>query len=469
MINKLRSIVKTSKVLSDKESLFNASYDNTRFSFLPEVVVKIKEEDDIASVLKFAYANDIAITPRGAGTGCCGGALPIKGGMVLDFGEYDKISIDPLSKVANVQAGAITANVNKRANECGLFYPPDPSSDKYSTIGGNIACNAGGLRACKYFTTRDYLLSATAFLANGERLELSLDLKKCAIGYNLRDLLVGSEGTLAVISRVSLRLLDLPKFRLACLGTFKTQDEAFDSINEILKSHLKPSIFEFMDAQSYYAGQKYMGKSDCNSETCSVLLEFDGNDKRDIDGSFEELKALDCGQNFVFAKDENESQALWQLRKICSQASYLYADTKLNQDIVLPFDRAKDFFIEFKAKCKQGGFYSPTFGHCGDGNYHIHIMYDSKNSSQEQRAKALMSSIIERVVELGGAISGEHAIGLSKLKYMHLQHSKATLSLMKSIKNTLDPKDILNSQKVLGNFDLYQHTPLKSLKTPWDK
>ncbi len=468
MWDKLASILKSSEVLTDKESLFAASFDNTRFSFLPDVLVKIKEEDDIASVLKFAHENNIPVTPRGSGTGCCGAALPIFGGIVLDFSAYNKIEIDAVSKLANVQAGAITAKVNEAAMEQNLFYPPDPSSDKFSSIGGNIACNAGGLRACKYSTTRDYLLSATAFLANGEKVELSLDLKKCAIGYNLRDLLVGSEGTLAVISRASLRLLDLPAYRLACVGNFHSQDEAFEAIKLILKSSLMPSIFEFMDAESFYAGQKYLSEEACENGTCSVLLEFDGHSQEEIAKSFSILKNLNCG-NFLFAKDEEESQKLWAMRKICSQASYLYADTKLNQDIVLPFSAVKDFFKEFKAKCKDEGFFSPTFGHCGDGNYHIHIMYNSKDSPQESRAKALMDYFVKLVVKLGGAISGEHGIGLSKLKYMYLQHSHANIALMKSIKNTLDPKHILNAQKVLGNFDLYKHQSLKSLKTPWDK
>lgn len=465
----LKKLAKKSQVKTDKKSLFEASYDNTKRSFLPDAVVFVKDAEEVGKILKLANKHKVPITPRGAGTGCSGGALPYFGGVVLDFSKFDKITIDPLTKTATVQSGAINWNVNEHAKKFGLFYPPDPSSTKYSTIGGNIACNAGGLRACKYGTTRDNLMSAEGYLPNGDFVKFGLPLKKFSTGYNLKDLLLCSEGTLAVITKATLKLKDLPKEKLACLSFFDSDEIAFKCIERILTSPLNPSIFEFMDAESVSAADIYEGKKVFDTKRAAILMEFEGDSIADIKKSFAILKGIAGCQNFKFAKNANESEKLWQLRRDCSQASYIYGNFKLNQDIVLAANSVAKYFKKFKATCKKEGFASPTFGHAGDGNYHLHIMCNANDPIRKQRAKELMQSFIAYCVKLGGAVSGEHGLGLLKAKYLPLQHTQAEIDAMKSLKKAFDKNNILNAGKVLGLKKLSNCEPIIGLKLPWEK
>jgi len=465
-LKKLLSKIKYSKVLLDEKSLFKASIDNSRFSFLPEAVVKIKNENDVGIVLKLANETKTNVTVRGAGTGCCAGCVPQSGGWVIDLSEFNDIKIDTVSRCAHVQAGAITYDIYSSAKKENLFYPPDPSSHKFSTIGGNIACDAGGLRACKYGTTRDYVMALSCFLPTGEKVNWSLPLKKFTAGLNLRDLLVSSEGTLGVITKASLKLLPLPEMARACAAMFPSDSSAIRAVEEILKSTLNPSVLEFLDTESLSAATKY--KNMKMKKAAMLLMEFDGSFS-DIKKSFAKIKTLKCGKYFQFSKNEKESEKLWEMRRICSQASYMYGDIKLNQDIVLPSTKVSDFFDFFKSLCKDNNLYSPTFGHAGDGNYHLHIMYFGKDKKTKILANKAMEKSITYAIKLGGAISGEHGIGLLKLKYMKLQHTDTELSAMRKIKQTLDPNNILNAQKVLGDFDIYKLEPLKNVILPWDK
>jgi len=465
-LKKLLSKIKHSKVLLDEDSLFKASIDNARFSFLPEAVIKIQDENDVGLVLKLANETKTNVTIRGAGTGCCAGCVPQNGGWVIDLSEFNKIEIDKTSRCAHVKAGAITYDIFCAAKKENLFYPPDPSSHKFCTIGGNIACDAGGLRACKYGTTRDYIMALTCFLPTGEKVNWSLPLKKFTAGLNLRDMFVSSEGTLGVIVKATLKLLPLPENARACAAYFSSDSTALSAIEEILKSTLNPSVLEFLDEESLSAASKY--KNLKMKKAAMLLMEFDGS-LSDIKNSFAKLKSLKCGKEFQFSKTEKESEKLWEMRRICSQASYMYGDTKLNQDIVLPSEKVSCFFDFFKNLCKEKNLYSPTFGHAGDGNYHLHIMYFAKDKKAKMLANKAMEKSIVYAIKLGGAISGEHGIGLLKLKYMSHQHSPSELSTMKKIKRTLDPNNVLNAQKVLGNFDIYKFEPLKNIILPWDK
>lgn len=463
-LSKIRA--KNVEVAEDESSLFRASLDHTRFSVLPAFVAYAKSVEDVQNVLRVANEERVGVSVRGAGSGCAGGCVPIDNGIVLDLSKLNKIEIDSLSRIATVGAGAITADIDKRANEFGLFYAPDPSSHKYSTIGGNIACNAGGLRALKYGVTRDNVVSLTAVSATGEIVNCARPLKKFSAGLNLRDLFIGSEGLLGVVVEAKLKLLPLPETKRAVAIFFKSDFDAFEGVGKIMQAKLSPCVLEFMDCETVGCVVQKAPELNIPKGSAVILTEFDGSAK-EVEASVEKCaKLFDCVR---VSKTEEESNTLWNIRRYASSAMYLLADTKISQDIVLPFDALEIFFTFFKNLGASLGLATPVFGHSGDGNYHIHFMFNGGNLQARANAQKAMQESIEKVISLGGAVSGEHGIGFVKAKYMKLQHSQFELELMRNIKKVFDPNNILNNSKVLYVSDMYEKLlPLKNVKLPWD-
>lgn len=458
------------KVLEDTDSCFRASLDNLRLSSRPQAVIAATEASDVGVVLKLATKHAIPVTSRGAGTSATGSAVPIKGGWVLDLSALNQVDIDPVARIASVGAGVVTADLQTQVEALGLFFPPDPSSKKYSTIGGNIACNAGGMRCVKYGVTRDYVLGLEGFLADGSPFKFGLPLKKYVSGLNLRDLLIGSEGTLGVITSAHLKLIPKPEKRWTGMFAFKSEAAALKAVVALFKAGVNPSILEFLDRQSVACAEHYTGKPIFAGQARSsiLLIELDG---KTAEVREQRKRLLDFMEGKAVAKREARSEAqaeqLWQVRRTCSQSMFSIADTKLNEDVVVPLEKQAELIRYTIALKKEIGLATPTFGHAGDGNLHVHIMYNRNSPEDAQKAKAGIQKLMQKVVDLGGVITGEHGIGLAKAPFMSMQHSKAEIAAMRNVKKALDPLGILNPGKIFEAFEVWDHE-LVDVKLPWD-
>jgi len=458
------------RVSTDEASCFAASLDNLRLSFAPDAVVKAREAYDVGVVLKLANEFKIPVTARGAGSSATGSAVPLKGGWALDLSELNSVKIDAVARIATVGAGAVTAEFQSKAEALGLFFPPDPSSKKYSTIGGNIACNAGGMRCVKYGVTRDYVLGLEGFLADGSPFKFGLPLKKYVSGLNLRDLLIGSEGTLGVVTSAAIKLIPKPEKRWTGMFAFKSEAAALKAVVALFKAGHNPSIMEFLDRQSVGCAENYTGKPifEGNSGASILLIELDGSPaelrkQRSALLDFMAARALAYRE----AKTEVAAEKLWQVRRTCSQSMFSLADTKLNEDVVVPLSKQAELIRYTLQLKKEIGLATPTFGHAGDGNLHVHIMYNRSSKADAKKAKAGIKKLMQKVVDLGGVITGEHGIGLAKAPFMSMQHSAAEIAAMRSVKNALDPKGILNPGKIFEPFEVWEHEPVE-VSLPWD-
>lgn len=458
------------RVLVDDKSRFAASIDNLRLSFLPDAVVRVQAADEVGEVLKLAHKYNVPVTARGAGSSATGSAVPLKGGWALDLSELDSIEIDSGSRMATVGAGVITADLQNEAKARGLFYPPDPSSKSYSTIGGNIACNAGGMRCVKYGVTRDYVFGLYGFFADGSPFELGLPLKKYVSGLNLRDLLIGSEGTLGIITSATLKLIPMPENRWTCMFAFKSETSALKAVTALFDEGHNPSILEFLDRQSVTCAENYTGKpvfKEC-PRSALLLIEVDGS-ASEVRTQRKQLMEFMENRAIMYreARTEAKAEAIWQVRRTCSQSMYSIADTKLNEDIVVPINKQAELIRYTAALKKEIGLATPTFGHAGDGNLHVHIMYNRSKAEEIERAKNGIQKLMQKVIDLGGVITGEHGIGLAKAPFLKMQHNKAEISAMRAVKHALDPKGILNPGKILEPFEVWEHAPV-DVKLPWD-
>ena len=458
------------RVLVDDASRFAASIDNLRLSFLPDAVIRVRAADEVGQVLKLAHKYTVPVTARGAGSSTTGASVPLKGGWALDLSGLDSIEIDAVSRMANVGAGVVTARLQDEVEAKGLFYPPDPSSKGYCTIGGNIACNAGGMRCVKYGVTRDYVLGLEGFFADGSPFKLGLPLRKYVSGLNLRDLLIGSEGMLGIVTSATLKLVPKPEKRWTCMFAFKSEKAALKTVAALFDEGHNPSILEFLDRQSVTCAERLTGKpvfAEC-PRSALLLIEVDGS-RSDVRAQRKGLLEF-MEQRTVMhreARTEAKAEAIWQVRRTCSQSMYSIADTKLNEDIVVPIHKQAELIDYTIALKEEIGLATPTFGHAGDGNLHVHIMYNRSDSDEKVRAKAGIKKLMQKVVDLGGVITGEHGIGLAKAPFMALQHSKAEIDVMRTVKNTLDPKGILNPGKIFEPFEVWDHSP-EEVKLPWD-
>lgn len=470
-----------SKVDADR---YRASMDNLRLSRMPEVVITPRDEEDIAATLHLANQYQIPVTARGAGSATTGAASPAKGGWVIDMGSWKNLHIDPLAQMAYVQPGVTISEIDNAAKEHGLFFPPDPGSQKYATIGGAIATNAGGLRGAKYGVIRDYVFAIEGLLPTGEFVRWGADLKKYVSGFNVRDLWIGSEGMLGIVTGAVLKLIPRPPANGVMLAAFASDHQALDVIQEILKDRLCPSILEFLDQQTIASTAKFWREkspqklaalppaiqSTLQAEPypAMLLIEVDGDDS----AVEQQLLALqqridgNCRQH-VTSCDPTLSETLWTIRRGCSQSMFQWGPDKLNEDIVIPLSAQKDL-IDYTLELRdRTGLATPTFGHAADGNFHVHIMYDRNNEKDCQIARKSILELMEKVIEWGGAITGEHGIGLAKSPFMELQHSPAEIQAMQAIKKALDPNNILNPDKMFTQTEVWDY-PRENVRMPWD-
>ena len=453
--NKLHSSVHTKD-----EELYAVSYDGLKVSGSPEALIKVKQANEVGEVLKLANEFRIPVTSRGTGSSLTGGATPLHGGWVLDLSQLSSIEIDPTNMLAICGPGVVVGDLQEQVLEKGLFYPPDPSSKKFCTLGGNVACNAGGLRCVKYGVTRDYVLSLAGYLPTGEFVRWGRATRKFATGYNLRDLWIGSEGTLGVVTEITVRLILSVPNRVTFLGAFSDDQTALNAPLALSKIGIRPSIIEYMDQWTIDCLQKYVGEEVFTGvkPTPMVLIELDGSGETLArEASLVENWLKEASLNFRRADNDEEAEKLWEVRRQGSSSMKKLASTKLNEDIVVPLERQIQLvqFVESLRedfKLKIG-----VFGHCGDGNLHVNFMYDEENEQETTVAVQALHKLMEKVISLGGAISGEHGVGLAKTPFVRDQFNDAEWNAMLAIKKALDPKGILNPGKI---FDVFK---------PWDQ
>ncbi|WP_414665081.1 FAD-binding oxidoreductase [Horticoccus sp. 23ND18S-11] len=457
-------------VATDAASLDEASYDSAKLPFRPEAVVRVRREADVGAVLELANRHGVPVTTRGRGTTLTGAATPVRGGWVVDMLALNAIAIDDEAGMAQVGAGAKVGDIQRAADAKGWFYPPDPSSKEYCTIGGNIACNAGGMHGGKYGVTRDFVVSLRGFLPTGEFVEWGTATKKFSAGFNLRDLWIGSEGMLGIVTGAVLKLIPRPAERWTLLTSFRDETAALQAALALFRARVQPAICEFLDRESVLCAERATGKVVFAGQSGRpvLLLELAGS-KAEV----REQKALvlawaaDYATAHRAARTREEAEELWAVRRKCSGAMFELGDAKLNEDIVVPM-RNYVAFAKFLARLKrESGLHIPTFGHLADGNLHVNIMYHKAVPAECRTAERTVKTLMKTVVALGGSISGEHGIGLAKTPFLRIQHSPAQVRAMKAVKDALDPRGILNPGKMFEIFEVWKHARL-DVKLPWD-
>jgi glycolate oxidase len=457
-------------VRTDEVARSAASFDSSKLPFLPEAVVFPRDDDDLTAVLVLANQHRVPVTVRGRGTSLTGSAAPMRGGWVVDMLGWNRIRIDADAGMAQVQAGAKVADIQRAAEAKGWFYPPDPSSKEYCTIGGNIACNAGGMHGGKYGVTRDFVLALKGHLPTGEFVTWGTPTKKFSSGFNLRDLWIGSEGMLGVVTEATLKLIPLPASRWTLLAAFKTEPDAFRAVRALFGQRIQPAICEFLDRYSVLCAERATGATVFPGQSGRpvVLLELAGSasevrEQKRVVLAWAERHAV----AHRAARNRAEAEELWAVRRKCSGAMFELGDSKLNEDIVVPM-RNYVKFARFLEKLRRESKLSiPTFGHLGDGNLHVNIMYHKAVPAECRAAERAVQKLMQTVVALGGAISGEHGIGLAKTPFLRLQHAPAQVRAMQAVKRALDPRGILNPGKMFEIFEVWKHRRL-DVKLPWD-
>lgn len=470
----LQRTIPAACIRTDHAERYRASMDNLRFSRLPAAVIHPSEEEEVGAILKLANQYRVPVTVRGAGSATTGATTPSFEGWVIDLSSWQKLHIDAGAMMAFVQPGVTVQAIDDAARAEGLFFPPDPGSKKFATIGGALACNAGGLRGAKYGVTRDYVFGLEGFMANGEFVKWGANLRKYVSGYNIRDLWIGSEGTLGVITGAVLKLLPAPASRVTLLAAFDDERSALQTVKAILEARLMPAILEFLDGETVECFRRsgrvceLPGWMRAFLDGPVLLIEFDGH-PAEVEESFNQLCGMlkAQGTHYKSTTDADEAEVLWTIRRGSSKAMFQLGDTKLNEDVVVPLE-AQIPLLGVIEKLRQSiGLPCPTFGHAADGNFHVHIMYDRADPASCEKAKKGIRELMKAVVDLGGVITGEHGVGLAKSPFLTLQHSPFEIDLMQRIKTLFDPNNILNPGKMFVPFEVWEH-PREDVKMPWD-
>ncbi len=459
IVKKFQLLLGEQYVLVDVESLTNYGHDETEeLLFLPEVVLKPRTAKEISEILKLANDELIPVTPRGAGTGLSGGALPIYSGIILSLERFNQIlQIDERNLQATVEPGVINEMFQNAVKELGLFYPPDPASKGSCFLGGNVAESSGGPKCVKYGTTKDYILNLEVVLPTGEIIETGANTLKNSTGYNLTQLMVGSEGTLGIATKIIVKLLPLPKYDLLMLVPFRSLDEACAAVSQVFRAGFTPSAMELMERDALDWVSKYVKSNVVKLEDdiqAHLLIEVDGNDLDVLMKEMEAISELMTKYNIadvLFAESAAQKAELWRLRRGINEAVKNNAISK-EQDTVVPRAELPKLVKGVKEVGGKYKFKTVCYGHAGDGNLHIRLIKGDLSDEQwnGDHIKKAIAEIFTICKQLGGTISGEHGIGLVQQEYMNIVFSEKALEIQRSIKKVFDPNGILNPGKMFG-------------------
>ncbi|WP_312654314.1 FAD-binding oxidoreductase [Proteiniclasticum sp.] len=453
-VNHLIELLGKERVYTGENISEDYSHDELGgISAMPEVMVEVLSTKDVSDVMKYAYDNNIPVVIRGSGTGLVGASVPIHGGIMINMTRMTKIrELDENNLTLTVEPGVMLMDIAKYVEERDFFYPPDPG-EKTATIAGNINTNAGGMRAVKYGVTRDYVRGLEVVLPNGDIMKVGGKVVKNSSGYSVKDMICGSEGTLAVVTEATLKLLPLPKKVISLLIPFPNLDMAISTVPKIIKSKAAPTAIEFMQREVILAAEKFLDKKfPDNSSDAYLLLSFDGNSTEEVERNYDTVAklCLESGALDVFISDTDErKQSIWSARGAFLEAVKASTSEIDECDVCVPRDKVADFINYTNDLQKQFDVRIRSFGHAGDGNLHVYVLRDDMND--EEWAKKLgdvFECMYERARELEGVVSGEHGIGFAKRPYMFEQYDESYMTLLKNIKLAFDPKNILNPGKV---------------------
>ena len=458
-ISFFRSILSDKYVMTDEEQLERCASDQTEdLRYMPEVVLQPDSTDIVSCIMKYCNDHNIPVTPRGAGTGLSGGALPVSAGVVLDMKRFSRIlHVDKRNFQVTTEPGVITQELQEHLKAEGLFYPPDPASKGSCFIGGNVSENSGGPRAVKYGVVKDYVLNLEMVLPNGEIIWTGANVLKNATGYNLTQLIVGSEGTLGVITKIVLRLIPAVKHDLLLLVPFRSAVQACEAVNAIFLAGYTPSALEFMERDALEWSMRYVQSAGINLPAdiaAHLLIEVDGNHMdelyRDAEAISQIVQRYDIDE-ILFADSHEQKQMLWTLRRKVGEAVKSNSIYK-EEDTVVPRAELPVLLQIVKDLGREYGFQSVCYGHAGDGNLHVNIVKAGMSDDDWKNKLPLgIRKLFREVVRLGGTISGEHGIGLVQKEYMDVAFSPIQMAIMRQIKAVFDPKGILNPGKILMN------------------
>jgi glycolate oxidase len=455
MLDSLRQalihIVGQANVTDSLIDLVSYSYDASDHGHRPDAAVWPSTAEQISRILALANEHRLPVTPRGAGTGLAGGAIPASGGLVLDLSRMNKIvDIRIPDRLAIVQPGVVYADLEKALGPYGYFFPPDPSSSSVCTMGGNVATNAGGIRGAKYGVTRDYVLALEVVLPNGQIVRTGTACIKSASGYDLTRLFVGSEGTLGVITEITLKIAPRPLAFKTSLATFDRLEDAGKAVTDIMHSGIIPSVLEILDENTIRVLREHARVTLPEAQSL-ILVETDGYTAEEA--SFQMEKVFDAlrkngAKEISIADSPDEVASLWKLRKTIGSIAAQLRTNNVSEDVTVPISKVPDLLTGISAIVRGHNLPFVIFGHAGDGNLHPRIMFDGADPDQVQRARNAVEDIFRLTCELGGTLTGEHGIGLAKAPFMDLEHGAAAIRIMREIKKLFDPNNILNPGKM---------------------
>jgi len=451
-VQKLSEKLGAKNVVCEKEDLLVLGYDSTPgLHSLPDIVVYPTTTEGVQVAMEVAYGENLPITPRGSGTGLSGGSVPVEGGMVICLNRMNRIlEIDEENLTATVEAGVVTLDLFNAVAEKGLFYPPDPGSQKISTIAGNVMEDAGGLRGLKYGVTRDYVMALKVVLPDGTILETGGKSVKDVAGYSFKDLMIGSEGTLGIITEITVKLIPPPQDKRTFLAYFDNIQVAGETVSEIIAAHIIPSTMEIMDKATINCVEDYVNIGLPRQMAALLLIEVDGHpavvaEEAEALERILQVKAAEVHS----AKDAEHAAELAAARRTALSALARVSPTTLLEDATVPRSKLADTFAEIERLTEKYQLTVGTFGHAGDGNLHPTVLCDERDEDEMKRAHAFYDELYEKVLAWGGTVSGEHGIGVAKKAFLAQQIGPGGVDVMRRIKDAFDPKGLLNPGKII--------------------
>jgi len=449
-ISQLQQLIQPEDILLEQSLCWSYGYDNSRLHALPEAVVFARSHEQIVRLVKLCRKYRVPLISRGAGTGTTGATVPSEGGIILSFERMNQIlEIDPANRLISAEPGVTNQAIQQAAGKHGFFWAPDPTSSKVCTIGGNLAYNSAGPRAVKYGTTRDNVLQLTLVTGKGDTLHTGVKTTKGVVGYDLTRLMIGSEGTLGIITRATLKLLPIPSDKRTLQITYKSIHSAAQAVSAIMAQHITPCALEFIDKHAIEMIRGYSSADLPHNAGAMLMVEIDGS-RAALDEGLEAIISAaknDGCLKINHAQSEKEIKALWETRKALSPALRKIAPKKINEDVVVPVSRIPELIDGLDKLSQKYNIPIVNFGHAGNGNIHVNLLTNPDDSQLQIKANDCLQEVFQLVLDLDGTLSGEHGIGLVKKEYVGKELDTVSLAYMKAIKQQFDPDNILNPGK----------------------